>query len=333
VRRFCANPFEHLEVMPDGTAYACCPGWQPRPIGNVVDEGPRAVWEGLYARDVRISVLDGSFRRCKACPFLATSTGPVQQVAEDADLSAYPLVPPGPRYLNLAVDLACNLACPSCRVAPHRSSPADRDRVRRVQAAALSEGILEGLDWLSVSGSGDPFASAPHLELLRTLSPARLPGLKLRLHTNGLLLDETAWAGLGEAREMVRAIEVSVDAATPETYAVNRGGDWGVLQRNLAFVAGLRRGGPLETLQLSFVTQANNWREAPAFVEMGRGLGADAVLFTALRNWGTFREEDFAARAVHLPEHPERDAMRALFAREPLSAPPALVGGLLDPAP
>jgi MoaA/NifB/PqqE/SkfB family radical SAM enzyme len=265
---------------------------------------------------------------------MATVTAPVVALQDDADLSGFTVdAPAGPTFLRLAVDYACNLACPSCRSTPHRAIPGEHARVRAVQAAALSEGILEGLEWLSISGSGDPFASAANLELLRSLSPEKTPNLKVRLHTNGLLLDATAWEKLGPARRMVRAVEVSADAATPETYAVNRGGNWAVLIRNLEFISSLRSAGALEIFQLSFVVQSNNWREAPAFLAMGRRLGCDVVAFSAISNWGTFRPEDFVERAVHLPGHPDRPALRAQFSMPQFSSPPAALGGLLDPEP
>lgn len=326
MKKFCARPFENLEVSPEGLARACC--WVPRPIGNVLVDGPRKIWNDLLARDTRVAILDGSFRRCTECPFLATVTGPVQWV-EDEVIAAFQSETRGPKFVNLAVDLSCNLACPSCRKAAHKSSREDRERVRHVQAATLADGVLDDLEWLSVSGSGDPFASAAHLELLRSLTPEHYPHLSIKLHTNGLLFDSSTWQALGEARSMIRAVEVSVDAATPETYAVNRGGDWRTLLRNLDFIGSLRTAGPVRDLQLSYVVQANNWREAPAFVELAKPLSIDRIFFSAIRNWGTFNDDEFRVRAAHRLGHPDRSALRTLFTRL-RAVPRVLIGGLLD---
>ncbi len=329
MRKFCRKPFENLEILGDGSAYACCPGWLPRPIGNMLVDTPAKIWNDLLARDTRASILDGSFRRCVACPFVATATGPVELVADDVDLSSFQIeMATGPKFLNLAIDLACNLACPSCRSRKHQSSPEDRQRVRKIQAV-LADGVLNDLEWLSVSGSGDPFASAPHLELLRSLSPERYPHLKVKLHTNGLLFDERAWESLGSARSMIRAVEVSVDAATPETYALNRGGDWTALWQNLAFIGTVRAQGPVQDLQLSYVVQANNWREAPLFVEVAKVLLVDRVFFSAIRNWGTFSEDEFNVRAAHRLGHPDRHALREQFTHMKADSF-VLIGGLLD---
>ena len=34
----------------------------------------------------------------------------------------------------------------------------------------------------------------------------------------------------------------------------------------------------------------------PAFVELGERIGADLIVFSALRNWNTFSEQDLVAR-------------------------------------
>lgn len=101
------------------------------------------------------------------------------------------------------------------------------------------------------------------------------------------------------AQPFVRTAEISVDAASAATYALNRGGDYEQLLANLSFLARL----PI-AITLSFVVQQNNYREMQAFVNLAQGFGF-AVYFSQLVNWGTFRREEFRRRAVHLSQHPE----------------------------
>jgi MoaA/NifB/PqqE/SkfB family radical SAM enzyme len=142
--------------------------------------------------------------------------------------------------------------------------------------------------------------------LIHTIEPTRYPNLSICLQTNGLLFSEEAWFALGPARSIVRTVAVSIDAATPDTYVVNRrGGDWWKLQQRLEFIARLRRSGPIRQLRFCFVVQANNFREMPDFIEFARRSCADMVFFTPLRNCGTYGDGEFCRRNVHAPEHPE----------------------------
>ncbi len=336
-RLFCGRPFEHLEVMPDGSAYVCCPSWLPTSIGNVHRSGAEALWNGTVARQIRESILDNSFRYCTACPFLKTRTAFVHPVderlppAERALLEGAVTVMGRIGTLNLAYDRTCNLSCPSCRKELYVAKGEEYQRLAALQARVLERDLLARLSCLYVTGSGDPFASRLFRELVRGIDPARYPRLSIRLHTNALLWTPEAWEALGPARALVREVEVSIDAASAQTYAVNRrGGDWETLLANLGFVAWLRRERAIGGLQISFVVQANNWRQMPAFVELGRRNDVDLVFFSKLRNWGTFSDQEYRARAVHLPEHPEHARFRAGLDHPALARPNVLLGELRE---
>lgn len=298
----------------------CCSGWLPTSVGNVITDGARKAFGSVQAQEIRASILDGSFRYCTACPFLRDRTGPVREV--DAPPGWAVLQPDRITFLNLADDRTCNLACPSCREHMIVADGPMRGKIAQVRQAVLGNGVLEELTWLSVSGAGDPFASAADRALLRSLDPRDYPGLSVRLHTNGQRFDAFGWDGIGPIRERVRSVEISIDAATEATYSVNRGGDWQRLQRNLAFVMQLRARGPVQRLQLSFVVQANNWREMEDFVLLGKRVGADEIYFSALGEWWPM--PDYRLRAVHRPWHHERNAMTAMIVASPVLQGPGV---------
>lgn len=327
-RRFCAKPFQYLEVSTDGQCYLCCPSWMPTSIGYLQERSIQDMWNGRVARELRESILDNSFAFCTGCPFLKTTTGSVRYADELTDpeekrLLASGSTSAGPlHWLNLAYDSTCNLSCPSCRTELFVATGAEYERLERLQNNLLSQGVLAELDWLYVTGSGDPFASRLFRTLLRSMAPSDYPSLRIKLHTNGQLFTPRAWEDLGPARERVRMVEISIDAARPETYAINRrGGEWQTLLENLQFIALLRASNTVDYLQFSFVVQSNNWQEMPEFAELGRRFGVDVVLFTGLKNWGTYSREDYAERAVHLPEHPDHGAFKQWLQQ------PALCGG------
>jgi len=332
-RPICTNPFEWFEIHPDGRVFLCCPAWLKVPAGNLLETSVDGIWNGEAARQLRRSILDGSFGRCnrKRCPRLPAGAAPVRPLdeVEDAEVreairAKRTVLDYGPKKLNLCYDRSCNLACPSCRSGWLNAAGAERERVEKL-TERLVGGAGAGAEILTLSGLGDPFGSAALLGLLRSFRSEDFPRLRrIDLHTNGQLWDEAMWRGLPAVHPFVKATEISVDAASAATYALNRrGGDFDRLLRNLDFLATL----PI-ALKLSFVVQANNYREMPAFVDLGRRYGS-SLYFSQLVNWGTFSREEFRARAVHLPDHPEHPAFIGILRR--LAGMPAVDLGNLRP--
>lgn len=311
---FCSNPFEHLILNREKNYYLCCEGWLPKPIGNAGGESARIAWNGDVAREIRSSILDGSFRYCRVCPFLEAKAGPVQLVDEVTDKRLKKIIKNrttvldrGPVLLNLGHDPSCNLRCPSCRkriIQTKTANYKEYEENKRIQEEILDE-LKDCLEWLYVSGSGDPFGSKLYHELLMGLKQENYSHLKLYLHTNGQLFDQKNWDTIQGIKRSVKRVQISIDAATENTYRMNRGSSWERLNKNLQFISKLRQDGPIEYFDISMVVQQNNWREMPEFIDLGRKYGADTVCFIALQNWGTYFYWEYNRRAVHLESHPE----------------------------
>jgi radical SAM protein with 4Fe4S-binding SPASM domain len=321
---FCPMPFQSFQVKPSGDVHCCCEDWLPIRLGNILEESAAAIWRGGAATEIRRSILDGSFGHCVRCPFLPGPRGPV---------TGGPLEPPLPakiRDLWLDYDRTCNLACPSCRSGYIWRSPRDA-QTSRVHEAVLSSGLLSQIRRLHVSGAGDPFASSFYWGLLRSLAGLpHNPDLEIALMTNGQLLDEQHWEELGLVREQVAEIGISIDAATEEVYAANRGGSWRRLWHNIDFARELRRQGARFALAAYFVVQANNFRELPLLRAMTIDEGFDRLHVFCLRNWGTFSDEDYRERAVHLPGHFEHGHFLRAMA-DPVLADPRIELPFLPP--
>ncbi len=81
------------------------------------------------------------------------------------------------------------------------------------------------------------------------------------------------------------------------------------LLENLEFISQLRNNGPLEHVKISMVVQENNFMEMPDFLQIGKHYNFDSVFFVYLVNWGTFSEEEYIDRAIHLPGHPSHSKL------------------------
>ena len=96
-------------------------------------------------------------------------------------------------------------------------------------------------------------------------------------------------------------MKISIDAASKETYEKNRlGGTWERLLENLVYLCKLRNTpmAHVNWICLNFVVQSNNYLEMEDFVTMAENLGADAVEFQKLGNWGTFSEQEYREKDV-----------------------------------
>jgi MoaA/NifB/PqqE/SkfB family radical SAM enzyme len=324
-RRFCSLPFQYAEIQSSGGVYVCCPQYSgERSIGSIFENSPDEIWNGKEAQAIRAGVLDGSFSHCHHdnCPYIASLSLPTRELASaDDEMRSImenntTILERGPTSVKLCHDTTCNLSCPSCRA---HSMVADRETEGKLEHTHRNFIVpfLKDTKNLGVSGDGDPFASRHYREVLRETKETS-PNMKIDLHTNGVLLDEHAWQECAlEGR--VAGVLVSIDAATPETYAqVRRGGDFARLLRNLSFIAERRASGEIASFKLAFVVQAANYREMPAFVNLARGFNVDHVEFSLIHHWSRgMSKEAFAEAQIWRTDHPMHAALLEIL-RDPI---------------
>lgn len=317
--KFCSKPFEYIEIFGNGDVYVCCNNWLPKTIGNIFQSSMKEIWNSSSAIEIRKSILDDSFRYCNQnCPYLTSGLvdkeSPLQIVEDVSDKN---VVVDYPKWINLCYDRSCNLACPSCRKDfINVREGAEHVRLNSIQDKIMDYASEAKPDWLYVTGSGDCFASKLFKQLLTNLVPWN--NLKLYLHTNGMLFNERTWSQLSHIHSNISWVHVSIDAASDSSYKKNRiGGNWDILNRNLKYISELKNQGSIETFEISFVVQKNNWSEMKDFVALGESLNVDRVLFSPLGDWGTFEKQDYKERCVHLREHPDHFKMID-FLRDPV---------------
>ncbi|MGH6840943.1 MAG: hypothetical protein ACREDV_02460, partial [Methylocella sp.] len=98
----------------------------------------------------------------------------------------------------------------------------------------------------------------------------------------------------------------------------------------LAFISELREHGPLEYLEIHMTVQANNYKEMPQFLELGRRHLCDRVSFHQLLDWGSYTPQEYASRAVHFPEHPEHASFLAMLNDKDLDDPIVYMSNLTE---
>lgn len=303
---FCGRPFENYYITADGNVHLCCPEWMNLTAGNIITDDPKKIWISENARKMRFAILNGSFSHCTNCPHLPGPSGCVYEAGNlnpTVDIRRI-------KTLTIAYDSTCNLACPSCRSS---KKPQD-EKARLIQQKLVDSNIFESVNTICTSGSGDPFASRLFWELLETLQDPKYNHLTFSFQTNGLLLTEATLdrlSGRFYRTDFVSRIEnvlVSVDAASKDTYFMNRGGNFELLLDNLYRLRD--RGMPI---QINMVVQRNNFREMFDFVCLGDALNAFRIYFSALENWGTYESLDYLDRAVHRISHPDHQELLSIL--------------------
>ncbi len=265
----CDTPFRQLDVL-ESSSHLCCASWLPVSAGNLHSRPWQEVWNSEAAQRVRESMLDGSYRYCNkmACPHLMAGTLPRKQqlVASDPWWAGVveegrTRLDRGPAVVNLAYDRTCNLTCPSCRQSVIFQDREERQRTEEMQNRNILP-MLAGAETVMVTGSGDPFSSPTFRKLLLGFDPAQYPRLKINLMTNGMLLTEQRWKEYAHLAGHIGKLKFSLDGATRETHELlRRGSRWDRVHENLEFCGRLLARGDIDSFEIVFVVQAENYRE------------------------------------------------------------------------
>jgi hypothetical protein len=165
--------------------------------------------------------------------------------------------------------------------------------------------LLPKLRYLFIDPAGELWSSKPSRRLLELVSRQTCPDLWLDIISNGTLFTESEWAKFPNIHDMVSCIRISVDGCTKQTFeSLRRLANFEVFCKNMEFVSHLRAQG-IPGLKFSFTYQLENFREMRDFVYFARRFNCDFVIFERLQNLGTFTNEEYRARAVHLSDHPQ----------------------------
>lgn len=313
----CDVPFSSLEIH-NNVCFLCCPSWLPNKVE--LSEIPlKDVYNSEPVVDIRNSILDGSFKYCnkELCPYLSklinygVTSGPVRLKEESIPYST--IIKNGtPDYLVMNFDRTCNYKCPSCRV---DLIVEDSKGIQRVEKTIedIDTYYSANVKTLYITGSGDPFVSVGFRNYLRNFNQKKYPKLRsIHLHTNASMWNKEMWDSMPNIHKYVRTCEISIDAATKDTYEnkTRLGGNWENLLNNLNFINTL----PIN-VKTSFVVQDTNYMEMETFYNLMYSIFGNKVnvFFGKITNWGTFSEGEFKLKQVWDVNHPEHHLFKKEF--------------------
>ncbi len=321
----CKVPFEILEIH-DESYFLCCASWLKKHLPK--NQPMKDVWNSDEAKDIRKSVLDGSYLYCdkKQCPYLSqlinlktNNLGPIKHYSQidPSFFNNYNFetgkMYQGPKTIHMSFDRTCNYKCPSCRI---EMIVANSDKIQKINITIeeMESLYANDIEMIYCSGTADPFASVSYRNFLRKFNPKKYPNLKsIHLHTNASLWNKEMWDSMPEIHDYVKSCEISIDAGSKFTYenVTRLGGNWDNLISNLNFISTIKS---IQTVKCSFVVQQSNYTEMSEFLRLITFIFGNKtkVFFGRITNWGTFSDETFKMIDVGNVLHPEH----ALFLDE-----------------
>ena len=268
-------------------------------------------WNNEDMQELRRSILDGDFTYCDECrcPYMRDGTLPRKVDITDPYLrdiidNKRVVMEKGPQRLLFAYDVSCNISCPSCRPEVHMASAEITQKLDAYMDRELPP-LLPEVREVVLSQSGEALASKHSLRILKSLTPAKYPDLKVELFTNMTLVSPKMWESLGESAGCIKRIFMSVDGATPPTLEkLRRGLKWSRLLEALAFVLDLRMSGRLEWTTLQLVLQKDNFRELQELLDLASTYCLDTVMISKIESHGSYEGDTFHELNIGDPANP-----------------------------
>lgn len=289
---FCHMPFYYVEVQWRGEVYCCCSVWlNGYSFGNIFKNTFDEIWYSDKAVELRKKILEGDYSTCnlKICR---------ESKNCEENLSAHPDYP---KYVKFGQDGTCNYKCITCR---DQYISVNDDEVEKLNSRIddVFLPMLKNAEVACFSSNGEPFASKHYKELIKR-GAETYPNLMFDLHTNGSLLNEKNCKELGII-DKLSCVEVSVHAASEDTYRLITGGNFKTVLKNLQWLSEMKKDGKLNEIRMSFVVHKLNYMDMPAFVDLAESFGAKAFFWDYV-NWGTAFGNQYSQMAIFNEFHPE----------------------------
>lgn len=215
-----------------------------------------------------------------------------------------------PRLLTIESTSRCNLRCVMC---PHAIDAVDRPKNLDEELTKKLEMFVRRADAIQLHGIGEPLASPAFWTLLDSLPIADL--CESSINTNFTVLNDARLQRLVASN--LKILNISLDAATSETYRKIRGFDFDVVTKNISKFIEARNAAGKKTpeVHMNMTLMRANIEEAVDYVRLAVSLEADKVAFWHLNK---FSDPEMAKYRI------DRDGWHFNYAEQGLWNFPAL---------
>jgi len=263
-------PFTQLLMQPTGKISPCC--YLQSYTVNSAGKNLEDIWNSEKLRKLRRDHLSGANKICAS----RLRNSACFQDFEHFRNVVFPreIMETPPQRIDVRLNGHCNLRCIMCEVWQQPNHQYDESFFWKEG----SEKLFPFLKEIEIAG-GEPFIQRDIFRVMHQISTVN-KSCEFSFITNGNFV----WSSFIEShldQIKIKRIQVSVDAATEETYKrIRLGGEWHRVLKNIAALKSYRErklaenGTPFQ-IKLSFCAQLSNWRELPDFFELCSRYDAD----------------------------------------------------------
>lgn len=294
----CVMPWKALhmdEYNGKVVALPCCMGWIKTSYGDIGSAPLLELWNSEEAQRIRRLIATGRQHEiCSSnCSYwmsgrygetaLRIVDGPLEFVENQQNNLAEirqrkSVLRSRPMFLKVLPTLHCNLRCSMCFQCNYNTNSLGEDIWKEI------EQLLPYAHEITFQG-GEATIDKDFRDFIDSDVLRSHQNINVSLITNGTVLDEKLFEGLRKVK--ISYIIVSLNAATPETYARITGKDFfNRVVSNLHKLSELARHHPQGKFALytSFVVMRSNFHELPQFLKIASDLGSEVQLVQVIGN-------------------------------------------------
>jgi len=189
-------------------------------------------------------------------------------------VDSLPKHPQLPTTIQLQIDRNCNLKCAICRPTNIYSPEVTPTAYKILERLIEEYKFFDQKVNIHCDGSGDVFASATYLKFFNRTDLPKC--FHFTIQTNGNLLTKNIDL-ITKLQTQIEMMEVSLDAATDNTYKEVRGGNLDIVKRGISQLKDLNI-----KVWTQYVVQEKNYKEILDYVEMCKKLKVEKICLQVL---------------------------------------------------
>lgn len=320
----CKAPFFTAEIFGRGDVYLCCPSYTKlNAIGNIFTQSWDEIWNSKEAVEFRNKIKNSDYSDCNM-NYCNPGFFPFCREVAYVDPAKLDYDNPKVRIIKFSLDRSCNVACTICRDKVYCNEEC-RTNFLNSKIDEVFMPLLDGVEIVNFTGTGDPFASKHDREFIKRIAQ-KYPNIRYDFHTNGILCSKENLERMGVI-DKLSTIQISLHSATEETYnKIVKFGNWELLNKNLEFLSHLIEQNKLNELQLNFVVLSENYKDIPAFIQLCKKYHAKAFLWQYRDIEGVY---DYDSVNVCYPLHREHASFIRIMTELDTSNPDLFISPLL----
>ncbi len=314
----CPGAFSQVYIYHDGRVFLCpdCLMSPKAEIGNLNKKPFWMIWNSANARKIRKEIINGKYNYCSPFQCFCKSNYNIRLTPCNVKYSPFQFK--YPKMVCIGADWECNASCIMCRGEICRLSKEELETFNK-KINKLYIPILKHADSLTVSTTGDPFASRNTRLLIKTAAQ-KYPKLKFNLITNGILCDKFNCDEL-LITDRLYYVMVSIHGSNEETYnKVVKNGNFKKVLENIKWLNELKKQNKIKGLYFAFVVNSKNYDNIPDFIEFAKENNGVALFWNCIDWGGNLNHSDEPLNIVN-PENPKFNNLVEILKNTELETP------------